>query len=93
MTFLGTVANGNDTFQQEPTEVIELLTVIVLAPAYAGLMIYMIHPDTVGEDGLILQIVTCIIILFSSYSLISMPIPESTPYLTNDSFSLFSHHY
>ena len=56
-------------------------------------MTYMIHPDTVGEDGTTLQIITCIVILFSVYSLISLPIPESTPYPTNDSFSLFSHHY
>ena len=72
---------------------IELLTVIVLAPVYAGLMTYMMHPKTVGEDGTSLQIITCIIIFFSAYSLISLPIPESTPYPTNDSFSLFSHHY
>ena len=56
-------------------------------------MTYMIHPETVGEDGTILQIATCIVILFSVYSLVSLPIPESTPYPTNDSFSLFSHHY
>ena len=32
-------------------------------------------------------------VLFSSYSLLSQPIPEVTPYGTDDSFSLFSHHY
>ena len=31
--------------------------------------------------------------MFSAYSIVSLPIPESTPYNTNDSFSLFSHHY
>ena len=34
-----------------------------------------------------------IVVLFSSYSLLSLPIPEVTPYGTDDSFSLFSHHY
>jgi len=34
-----------------------------------------------------------VVVLFSSYSLISLPIPELTPYGTDDSFSLFSHHY
>jgi hypothetical protein len=33
------------------------------------------------------------VIVLSSYSLFSRPIPESTPYLTNDSFSIFSVHY
>ena len=34
-----------------------------------------------------------ITILFQAYSLISLPIPESTPYNTNDSFGIYSHHY
>lgn len=38
-------------------------------------------------------IITVITIFLSSYSLFSAPIPESTPYLTNDRFSIFSHHY
>lgn len=32
-------------------------------------------------------------IVLSSYSLFSKPIPESTPYLTNDSTSILSSHY
>ena len=32
-------------------------------------------------------------VVLSSYSLFSQPIPESTPYLTNDSFSILSSHY
>ena len=40
-----------------------------------------------------IQILCTIVILFSAYSIVSLPIPESTPYNTNDSFSLFSHHY
>jgi len=38
-------------------------------------------------------ILSLVVIFFSSYSLISAPIPELTPYLTDDSFHLlFSHH-
>lgn len=37
--------------------------------------------------------VTILVALFSSYCLISRPIMESTPYATDDSFSLLSHHY
>ena len=66
---------------------------IFLAPLYAVAMTYMMHKDTLGEDALMLQIACTIVILFSAYSLVSLPIPESTPYNTNDSFSLFSHHY
>jgi hypothetical protein len=36
---------------------------------------------------------TIAVIVLSSYSLFSKPIPESTPYLTSDSFSIFSSHY
>ena len=32
-------------------------------------------------------------IVFSSYSLFSRPIPESTPYQSNDTFSILSSHY
>ena len=96
------LSDGSDSFCSKASfyflisprqSLVELLTVIVLAPVYAGLMTYMMHPTTVGEDGLSLQLMTCVIIFFSAYSLISLPIPESTPYQTNDSFSLFSHHY
>jgi len=38
-------------------------------------------------------ILALVVVLFSSYSLLSLPIPELTPYGTDDSFSLFSHHY
>ena len=72
---------------------VELLTVVVLASVYAGLMTYMIHPETIGDDRQVLRTITCITILFSTYSLVSLPIPESTPYPSNDSFSLFSYHY
>ena len=36
---------------------------------------------------------TIAVVTLSSYSLFSKPIPESTPYLTSDSFSVFSAHY
>lgn len=36
---------------------------------------------------------TIVTVILSSYSLFSRPIPESTPYLSNDSFSIYSSHY
>lgn len=36
---------------------------------------------------------TVAVVALSSYSLFSKPIPESTPYLTSDNFSIFSSHY
>ena len=53
----------------------------------------MMHKETIGDDNMGIQLLCTIVILFSAYSLVSLPIPESTPYNTNDSFSLFSHHY
>ena len=63
---------------------------------------YMCHPisavEWMGDDeGLVqngtLQVLTYLVVLFSSYSLVGAPIPENTPYGTDDSFSLVSHHY
>ena len=39
------------------------------------------------------RVMAYIVVLFSSYSLINAPIPENTPYGTDDSFSSVSHHY
>jgi hypothetical protein len=40
-----------------------------------------------------MKIITMVVIFFSSYSLFSNPIVESTPYLNSDTFSIFSYHY
>ena len=83
---------------------IELLVVLMLIPIYGYLATYMCHPSTSGTeymDGLSLsyepngnyQALAYIVVFFSSYSLIGAPIPENTPYGTDDSFSLVSHHY
>ena len=79
------------------SSLVELAELVILAAAYSGCMTYMIHADTLNKldegDRLTYQILTLVVVLFSSYSLMSLPIPESTPYQTNDSYSLFSHHY
>jgi hypothetical protein len=68
---------------------------------YGALNAYFIHDTTFStlftkinsSDKLIYYVLTIVTIVFSSYSLFSKPIPESTPYTTNDSFSMFSSHY
>ena len=78
----------------------ELVSVIALAPLYGFFVTYLCHPATVEEvypDDDSMQtrcfVLSIIVVFFSSYSLLSLPIPEHTPYGTDDSFSLFSHHY
>lgn len=44
-------------------------------------------------NGGLMRLITLIVVLFSSYSLLSCPIIESTPYLNSDNFSIFSYHY
>jgi hypothetical protein len=64
-------------------------------------MIYFMHIQTMlilnrdpGENyNNIYYGLTIAVIVLSSYSLFSKPISESTPYLTSDSFSIFSSHY
>lgn len=45
-----------------------------------------------GEADLC-SMLALVVVFFSSYCLLSAPIPEVTPYGTDDSFSLFSNHY
>ena len=78
----------------------ELITVILVAPLYGFFVTYMAHPETAAlsmnvdeDEKTTCTVLTIICVLFSSYSLLSQPIPEVTPYGTDDSFSLFSHHY
>jgi hypothetical protein len=77
----------------------ELVTVILLSGVYGALMAYFLHSYTFvqvakeGDIDIVSLILIAIVVLFSSYSLFSKPIPESTPYLTSDSFSIFSQHY
>lgn len=67
----------------------ELVTVLVLAPLYGFLATYLCR----STDETLYRTLTLIVVFFSSYSLLSLPIPEVTPYGTDDSFSVFSHHY
>ncbi|CDW89360.1 pecanex-like protein 4 [Stylonychia lemnae] len=82
------------------SSIIELIIAVILTGVYGALMTYFIHERTLmmllhdfknTQDTY--YIITIVTIFFSSYSLFSSPIPESTPYLTNDQFSIFSHHY
>jgi hypothetical protein len=79
----------------------EVLFVICLTGVYGALMTYFMHIQTMlrlNRDPLenynnIYYGLTIAVIVLSSYSLLSRPIPESTPYLTSDNFSIFSSHY
>ena len=51
------------------------------------------HWQGIEDQAAVLLFLTLLVTLLSSYSLISRPISESTPYATDDSFSLLSHHY
>ena len=78
----------------------ELVTVVLLAPLYGFFATYLCHPATAREtypldddqESLCVGL-SLVVVILSSYSLISEVIPEVTPYGTDDSFSLFSHHY
>jgi len=80
----------------------ELLVCVLLTGVYTSLMTYFMHGATLDAlnshltiyDKQVFWGLTLATIVLSSYSLLSRPIPESTPYMTNtDAFSLFSSHY
>ena len=80
--------------------VAELVTLLVLAPLYGFFATYLCHPATSKtaiphdeDEADMCSILAIIVVFFSSYSLLSGAIPEVTPYGTDDSFNLFSHHY
>ena len=80
--------------------IVELITVLILAPLYGFYATYLCHPATASvalplDEGLAdtCTMLSVIVVFFSSYCLLSAAIPEVTPYGTDDSFSLFSHHY
>ena len=76
------------------------MTLLVVAPLYGFFATYLCHPATTKEalpfdedEANLLSIISLVVVFFSSYSLLSGQIPEVTPYGTDDSFSVFSHHY
>lgn len=80
----------------------EVIWVVFLTGIYGSLMTYFIHEQTfvnlnrdsgMNKSNSTYYVITIITIVLSSYSLFSKPIPESTPYLTNDNFSILSYHY
>jgi hypothetical protein len=79
----------------------EVIFVVFLTGIYGSLMTYFIHDqtfnnlnrDSMNNSNNIYFMITILIIVLSSYSLFSKTIPESTLYLTNDSFSIISSHY
>lgn len=78
----------------------ELIVTVLITGIYGSLMTYFLHASTfliLNRDFLeIYQTfygLTVTTIVLSSYSLFSRPIPESTPYQSNDSFSIYSSHY
>jgi len=82
------------------TTLAELLTVVIVAPLYGFFATYLAHPKTAalslavdGDEQTTCAALAIVVVFFSSYSLLSEPIPEVTPYGTDDSFSIFSHHY
>ena len=88
-------------FLVPPKETIcELLTVIVVAALYGFFATYLAHPKTAAmaitideDEQTTCTVLAIIVVFFTSYSLLSKPIPEVTPYGTDDSFGVFSHHY
>lgn len=83
------------------SSIFELIFTVILTGIYGSLMTYFLHPvtylalnrDSIGGNYQTLYGLTVTTIVLSSYSLFSRPIPESTPYQSNDSFSIFSSHY
>ena len=78
----------------------ELVTLLILAPLYGFFATFLCHPATAKtampldeDEADMCSILALIVVFFSSYSLLSGAIPEVTPYGTDDSFTLFSHHY
>lgn len=79
----------------------ELVFTVLITGVYGSLMTYFLHKTTylnINRDWNldyynVLYALTIVTVIFSSYSLFSRPIPESTPYLSNDSFSIYSSHY
>lgn len=78
----------------------ELAITIFVAGVYGFFATYLSHPATVeftqpddeGQRDLCVAL-SLVVVFFSSYSLISAPIPEVAPYGTDDSFHFFySHH-
>ena len=79
-----------------PKSLAELITVLVLAPTYGFLATYLCHPGSAlaaAGDQETCVALAIVVVFFSSYSLLSLPIPEVTPYGSDDSFSAYSHHY
>ena len=79
---------------------VELISLLVIAPLYGFFATYLCHPATSTtvlpldqDEADMCSILALIVVFFSSYSLLSAAIPEVTPYGTDDSFTLFSHHY
>ena len=79
---------------------VELLALLILAPLYGFFATYLCHPATPlevlpfdADQADLCSIISLVVVFFSSYCLLSAAIPEVTPYGTDDSFSLFSHHY
>ena len=101
LVFCSYFRKGNNIERETPSKfkflftprssIYDLLFDMLLVPIYAFLMTYMVHVDTCPSTGW--RVGTVIVVVFQSYCLASHPIPESTPYNTNDSFSLTSHHY
>lgn len=63
------------------TNLLELLWLLFLTPSYGFLLTYKM------DWGMFYMSI------FSSYSMLGEPVPEITPYLTNQDFHLFSNHY
>ena len=70
----------------------ELIVLLMLIPLYGFLATYFCHPLTTLEITSNANL-AYLVVVFSSYSLVGQPIPENTPYGTDDSFSFVSHHY
>ena len=87
------------------SSLVELIVVLFLIPLYGYFATYLCHPVTSAswemqvngiqlyEQQVNYQVLAYIVVTLSSYSLINLPIPENTPYGTDDSFSSVSHHY
>ena len=73
------------------SSIMELIVNIFVAAGFSFIVIY--QSLYLANNHHVLFWLNAVQVLLSSYSLISHAIPESTPYSSDDSFNLFSHHY
>ena len=76
----------------------EVFWVVLIGGLYGGLATYVFHPTTVFKitgyhENLLAENCILTVGVLCSYSLFSLPIPESAPYMSSEGFHILSYHY